>query len=82
MRVSPCHAHTPDCAPPCSRSTQLKSRVIQGTSGGTAFQIGACKDSQVAADTSAMSGSAYTGAATYAFIDAVERFGTQQTYAR
>lgn len=61
---------------------QLKSRVIKGTSGGTAFQFGACKDSQVAADTNAMSGSAYTGAATFSFIDAVERYGTQQTYAR
>eukprot|EP00775_Hariotina_reticulata_P010905 gene10905-11059_t len=62
-------------------SWKLKSRVIKGTSGGTAFQFGACKDSQVAADTNAMSGSAYTGAATFSFIDAVERYGTQQTYA-
>lgn len=61
---------------------QLKSRVIKGTSGGTAFQFGACKDSQVAADTNSMSGSAYTGAATFSFIDAVERYGPQQSYAR
>jgi hypothetical protein len=55
--------------------------MIKGTSGGTAFQLGACKDSQVAADTNAMSGSAYTGAATFSFIDAVEKYGTNQTYA-
>lgn len=61
---------------------QLKSRVIKGTSGGIAFQLGACKDSQVAADTNAMSGSAYTGAATFSFIDAVEKYGTDQTYAK
>lgn len=28
-----------------------------------------------------MSGSAYTGAATYSFIEAIERYGTSQTYA-
>eukprot|EP00878_Enallax_costatus_P028864 GHUV01031216.1.p1 GENE.GHUV01031216.1~~GHUV01031216.1.p1 ORF type:complete len:146 (+),score=39.72 GHUV01031216.1:1438-1875(+) len=60
---------------------QLKSRQIKGTSGGTAFQIGACKDSQTAADTNGLSGSAYTGAATYSFIEAVEKYGAQQTYA-
>jgi hypothetical protein len=65
----------------CFSCSQLKSRKIKGTSGGTAFQLGACKDSQVAADTNAMSGSAYTGAATFSFIDAVEKYGTNQTYA-
>ena len=58
------------------------TRRPKGTAGGTVFQLGACKDSQVAADTNSMSGgSAYTGAATYAFIDAVERYGPSQTYA-
>lgn len=48
---------------------KLKSRVVKGTRGGTAFQFGACKDSQTAADTAAMSGgTAYTGAATYALL--------------
>jgi hypothetical protein len=61
---------------------KLKSRVVKGTAGGTAYQIGACKDSQTAADTNAMSGSAYTGAATFSFIDAIETHGTNQTYAR
>lgn len=61
---------------------QLKTRQIKGTSGGTAFQFGACKDSQTAADTNGLSGSAYTGAATYSFIEAVEKYGPQQTYAR
>jgi hypothetical protein len=54
---------------------------MKGTSGGTVFQLGACKDSQTAADTNAMSGTAYTGAATFSFIEAVEKYGVQQTYA-
>ncbi len=29
-----------------------------------------------------MSGSAYTGAATFCFIEAIERYGVQQTYAQ
>lgn len=61
---------------------KLKSRVVKGTSGGTAFQLGACKDSQTAADTAAMSGgTAYTGAATFSFLQAIETNGTNQTYA-
>jgi hypothetical protein len=43
-------------------------------------QIGACSDDQTAADTAALSQTAYTGAATYTFIDSVEKFGTQQSY--
>lgn len=52
----------------------------KATRGGTAFQFGACKDSQVAQDTNALSGKAYTGAATFCFIEAIEKYGTQQTY--
>lgn len=52
-----------------------------GTAGGTAFQLGACSDDQTAADTAALSRNAYTGAATYSFIDSIEKFGTNQTYA-
>ncbi|KAI8474792.1 MAG: type I metacaspase [Monoraphidium minutum] len=54
---------------------------MYGTAGGTAFQLGACSDGQTAADTSAMSKQAYTGAATYSFIDSIERYGVDQTYA-
>lgn len=46
------------------------SRVIKGTSGGFCVQFSACKDSQVAADTAALSGSVNTGACTYSFIEA------------
>lgn len=35
---------------------------------------------QVAADTNSLSGSVYTGAATYSFIEAVESYGPQQPY--
>lgn len=43
-------------------------------------QLGACEDTHTAADTAALSQTAYTGAATYAFIEALEKFGVQQTY--
>jgi hypothetical protein len=48
--------------------------------GGTVIQIGACEENTTAADTAALSATAYTGAATYTFIAAIERYGTQQTY--
>ncbi|KAL6759392.1 metacaspase type I [Haematococcus lacustris] len=54
----------------------------KGTAGGTCLQFGACRDNQVAQDTNRMSGSAYTGAATFSFIQAIERGGAQQTYAQ
>ncbi|KAG2499084.1 hypothetical protein HYH03_003267 [Edaphochlamys debaryana] len=57
-----------------------RPRYDKQTMGGTAFQFGACKDSQVAADTNALSGKAYTGAATFSFIEAIEKYGTNQTY--
>ncbi len=41
---------------------------MQGTAGGEAFQFGAARDSQTAADTSQLSGNVSTGAATFAFI--------------
>lgn len=44
--------------------------VFQGTNGGEALQLGAARDKQTAADTSAMSGGVNTGAATFAFIQA------------
>jgi len=50
------------------------------TAGGTVIQLGACDDKLTAADTAKLSATAYTGAATYAFIDAIERAGVQQTY--
>lgn len=45
------------------------------------IQIGACDDKFTAADTAKLSATAYTGAATFSFIQAVERFGPQQSYA-
>ncbi|KIZ07639.1 Metacaspase-2 [Monoraphidium neglectum] len=52
-----------------------------GTAGGTVFQLGACSDDQTAADTAALSREAYTGAATYSFIDSIEKYGVNQSYA-
>lgn len=54
---------------------------MRGTSGGTVIQIGACDDKFTAADTAKLSATAYTGAATYSFIEAVEKYGPQQSYA-
>lgn len=50
------------------------------TRGGLAIQIGACKDSQVAQDTTALSGGTFTGAATYSFLQAIEAQGPRQSY--
>lgn len=57
------------------------TKKYKGTNGGIAFQFGACKDSEVAQDTNDMSGYAHTGAATFAFIQAIELGGPQQSYA-
>ena len=46
------------------------------------FSVLCSRDSQVAQDTNRLSGSAYTGAATYALIQAIERGGVQQSYAQ
>ena len=54
----------------------------QGTQGGEAIQFGAARDSQTAADTAQLSGHVSTGAATFAFIQAVERAGTNISYGR
>lgn len=54
--------------------------VWKGTAGGLAIQIAASRDAQVAADTAALSGTAHTGAATFAFCNAVETYGTAVTY--
>lgn len=64
-----------------SGAAYWKQSRMYGTAGGTAFSLGACDDEQTAADTAAMSRSAYTGAATYSFIDSIERYGPSQTYA-
>ncbi len=42
--------------------------LVQGTNGGEAFQFGAARDAQTAADTSQLSGNVSTGAATFSFI--------------
>jgi hypothetical protein len=56
-------------------------QTVCGSAGGTVVQIGACDDKVTAADTAKLSATAYTGAATYAFIETIERYGTDQTYA-
>ncbi|PSC73732.1 metacaspase-1 isoform X2 isoform B [Micractinium conductrix] len=56
------------------------TRSHKGTAGGFAVQFGASKDSQTAADTQALAGNTSTGAATFCFIQAIERHGTKLTY--
>ena len=58
------------------------TRLWQGTQGGEAIQFGAARDSQTAADTAALSGHVSTGAATFSFIQAIERAGTNISYGR
>ena len=55
------------------------TRSHKGTAGGFCVQFGASQDSQTAADTQALSGTVATGAATFCFIQAIERRGTQLT---
>lgn len=57
----------------------LSTRVLV-CPGGTVVQLGACDDHQTAADTVKLSATAYTGAATYTFIQAIERYGPDQSY--
>lgn len=56
------------------------TRSHKGTAGGFAVQFGASKDSQTAADTQALAGNTSTGAATFCFIQAIEKRGTKLTY--
>ena len=57
-------------------------RSKKDTSGGLAVQFGSSRDSQVSADTAALSGTVSTGAATWAFINAIEKLGTSISYGR
>ena len=57
-------------------------RVKKGTAGGLAVQFGSSRDSQTSADTAALSGTVSTGAATWAFINAIEKLGTGVSYGR
>jgi len=52
----------------------------KGTSGGFAVQFSASADHEYAADTSSLAGGVATGAATFAFIQALERRGLTITY--
>jgi len=54
----------------------------KGTDGGIALAFSAARDGQVAADTAALSGTVSTGAATFAFISAVERDGANVSLGR
>jgi metacaspase-1 len=60
------------------RNTMARCRKYKGTQGGLAVQFGACKDSQTAADTAALSGGTSTGAATFLFIKAIEDLVAQR----
>ncbi|KAF8071324.1 ME6 [Scenedesmus sp. PABB004] len=53
---------------------------MRGSAGGLVVQLGACDDHQTAADTAKLSATAYTGAATYTFIQSIERYGSGQSY--
>ncbi|XP_010448477.1 PREDICTED: metacaspase-2-like [Camelina sativa] len=55
------------------------SGMWKGTSGGEVFSFTGCDDDETSADTPQLSGSAWTGAMTYAFIQAIER-GHGTTY--
>lgn len=57
-----------------------RMRTHKGTAGGLAIQIAAAGDKETAADTSALSGGTSTGAATFSFIQAVEKHGPALTY--
>ena len=57
-----------------------RSSVYKGTNGGFACQFGASRDSQTAADTTQLSGGVPTGAATFSFIQALERRGLNISY--
>lgn len=50
--------------------------------GGFVAQFSACLDKQTAADTKGLSGTTYTGAATFTFIQAIEKYGVNQSYAQ
>ncbi|CAA7038961.1 unnamed protein product [Microthlaspi erraticum] len=56
-----------------------QSGMWKGTGGGEVFSFTGCDDDQTSADTPQLSGSAWTGAMTYAFIQAIER-GHGTTY--
>jgi metacaspase-1 len=65
-----------------SAEYQRRPRYKKGTSGGLAVQFGSSRDQQVSADTAALSGTVSTGAATWAFINAIEKLGTSISYGR
>ena len=55
--------------------------MYKGTAGGWAVQFSAARDAQVAADTAALSGTGtHTGAGVFAFIQAIETYGTSLSY--
>lgn len=67
-----------DTAWPSELETQT---MCTPAAGGRVFQFGACKDKQTAMDTKVLAGEEFTGAATYAFCQAIEKHGVNQTYA-
>ncbi|CAN8325860.1 unnamed protein product [Cochlearia groenlandica] len=87
--VDACHSGTVMDLPYLCRMDRLgkydwedhrpQSGMWKGTSGGEVFSFTGCDDDQTSADTPQLSGSAWTGAMTYAFIQAIER-GHGTTY--
>lgn len=87
--VDACHSGTVMDLPYLCRMDRLgnyewedhrpKTGMWKGTSGGEVFSFTGCDDDQTSADTPQLSGSAWTGAMTYAFIQAIER-GHGMTY--
>jgi metacaspase-1 len=65
----------------CPQGAPAWTQVGRKGSAGIVWQFSACSDGTTAADTNSLSGNAFTGAATFSFIHAIETFGTNQTYA-
>lgn len=75
-------------APGCAESPMLPSqgitvvprRTVHTPPTAQSFSTPVHSRSTPCQDTNALSGKAYTGAATFCFIEAIEKYGTQQTY--
>lgn len=64
----------------CAQYRNSHIAASKGTSGGFAVQFSASADHEYAADTSSLAGGVATGAATFSFIQALERRGLNITY--
>lgn len=85
--VDACHSGTAFDLPFTSSYDYYRQQYVWGqevggyTRGGLALQIGACLDKQTAQDTNRNTGGAvFTGAATFAFLQAIETNGPRCAY--